>query len=89
MVSIIYPISCSWVWGGGFLSLFGFKDYAGSGVVHLVGGVSGLVHTLALGPRLGFSKTFDKKKFYYGRDTVKDMLLKLEMFNFDRDEKLK
>jgi len=89
MVSIIYPVSAAWVWGGGWLSLFKFIDFAGSGVVHLVGGVAGFVHTLSLGPRLGFSKTYDKMHFFYGRDNITGELLKLEMLNSDHDEKIK
>ena len=83
MVTLIYPLPCAWVWGGGWLSKMGFLDYAGSGVVHLIGGVAGLVHTLSLGPRLGFSKDYDKQKFVYGRNTITKELLKLEMMDFD------
>jgi Amt family ammonium transporter len=54
---IIYPISGHWIWGGGWLSTLpfgaGFKDFAGSTVVHSVGGWLALIGTLALGPRLG------------------------------------
>lgn len=50
---IIYPISGHWVWGGGWLSGIGFSDFAGSTVVHSVGGWLALVGTLALGPRIG------------------------------------
>lgn len=59
--AIIYPISGHWMWGGGWLSTLpfgaGFKDFAGSTVVHSVGGWIALVGAIALGPRLGrFSK---------------------------------
>jgi len=59
--AIIYPISGHWIWGGGWLATLpcgaGFKDFAGSTVVHSVGGWLGLVGAIALGPRLGrFSK---------------------------------
>lgn len=55
--AIIYPISGHWIWGGGWLSTLpfgaGFKDFAGSTVVHSVGGWLGLIGALALGPRIG------------------------------------
>ncbi|PUB15518.1 ammonium transporter [Yoonia sediminilitoris] len=54
LTSIIYPIQASWKWGGGFLdSQFGFLDFAGSTVVHSVGGWAALVGAIILGPRLG------------------------------------
>ena len=56
MTSFIYPLVVAWTWGGGWLStLFdvGYMDFAGSGVVHLTGGVSGFVGTAILGPRAG------------------------------------
>lgn len=52
MGGIIYPVAASWVWGGGFLEGLGMKDFAGSGVVHELGGLGGFVGTLILGPRL-------------------------------------
>lgn len=50
---LIYPISGMWMWGGGWLYTLGFKDFAGSIVVHAVGGMAGLAGAIALGPRLG------------------------------------
>lgn len=50
---IIYPIVGHWVWGGGWLSSLGFHDFAGSTVVHSVGGWSALVGAAILGPRIG------------------------------------
>ena len=50
---VIYPISGHWVWGGGWLSKLGFHDFAGSTVVHMVGGVAALVGAAMLGPRIG------------------------------------
>lgn len=55
--ALIYPIVGHWVWGGGWLSEFGFYDFAGSTVVHAVGGVAALVGSVMLGPRIG---KFDK-----------------------------
>lgn len=53
LTGLIYPISGAWKWGGGFLDGMGFQDFAGSVVVHAVGGFAGLAGAIALGPRLG------------------------------------
>ncbi len=53
VTSIIYPISGFWKWGGGWLNELGFHDFAGSVVVHSVGGFAGLAGSILLGPRLG------------------------------------
>lgn len=50
---VIYPISGHWIWGGGWLSEMGFHDFAGSTVVHSVGGWAALVGAIMLGPRIG------------------------------------
>ncbi len=50
---LIYPISGHWAWGGGWLSELGFHDFAGSTVVHMVGGIAALVGAKYLGARLG------------------------------------
>jgi Amt family ammonium transporter len=59
--ALIYPIYGHWVWGGGWLSALpfgvGHVDFAGSGVVHAVGGFMGLAGAIVLGPRIG---KFDK-----------------------------
>ena len=49
----VYPIEGHWTWGGGWLSQLGFHDFAGSAIVHSVGGVLALTGALALGPRRG------------------------------------
>ena len=53
LTGIMYPISGSWQWGGGWLSEMGFSDFAGSTIVHSVGGWAALAGALILGPRLG------------------------------------
>jgi Amt family ammonium transporter len=53
LVGIAYPITGHWIWGGGWLAQRGFWDFAGSTVVHTVGGVAGLAGILLLGPRIG------------------------------------
>jgi len=59
--AIFYPLFGAWTWGGGWLSQlgnnldlgFGYVDFAGSGVVHAMGGVASLAGVLVIGPRLG------------------------------------
>ncbi|MDR2660051.1 MAG: ammonium transporter [Spirochaetaceae bacterium] len=51
--AFIYPVSGHWIWGGGWLSELGFHDFAGSTVVHSVGGWAALMGALILGPRIG------------------------------------
>ena len=53
LTGLMYPISGSWQWGGGWLSELGFSDFAGSTIVHSVGGWAALAGALVLGPRLG------------------------------------
>ncbi|WP_424975810.1 ammonium transporter [Dinoroseobacter sp. S124A] len=53
LTGVMYPISGSWQWGGGWLSEMGFSDFAGSTVVHSVGGWAALAGAIVLGPRLG------------------------------------
>lgn len=53
LTGLIYPISGSWKWGGGWLAGMGFQDFAGSTLVHAVGGFAGLAGAMLLGPRLG------------------------------------
>ena len=53
LTGLIYPISGMWKWGGGPLNEEGFMDFAGSAVVHGVGGFAGLAGAIVLGPRLG------------------------------------
>ena len=53
LTGVMYPISGSWQWGGGWLSELGFSDFAGSTVVHSVGGWAALAGVIVLGPRIG------------------------------------
>jgi len=52
-LAISYPITGAWKWGGGFLDTLGFYDFAGSTIVHSVGGWGALVIAILLGPRVG------------------------------------
>lgn len=53
MGAVLYPITGHWIWGGGWLANLGMWDFAGSTVVHSVGGWAALAGALMLGPRLG------------------------------------
>lgn len=53
ITAISYPITGHWVWGGGWLSTMGFRDFAGSTVVHSVGGWAALMGAYILGARIG------------------------------------
>jgi Amt family ammonium transporter len=53
LVAFIYPVGGHWAWGGGWLGTAGFKDFAGSTVVHSIGGWAALTGVIILGPRLG------------------------------------
>jgi Amt family ammonium transporter len=52
-VALVYPVAGSWKWGKGWLDAMGFYDFAGSTLVHSVGGWGALVGAMILGPRLG------------------------------------
>ena len=52
-VALSYPITGSWKWGGGWLDAMGFYDFAGSTLVHSVGGWAALAGIILLGPRMG------------------------------------
>lgn len=53
LTGFIYPVQAYWKWGGGWLEMLGFVDFAGSGVVHLCGAAAALSGVLLLGPRHG------------------------------------
>ena len=57
--AVIYPIEAHWTWGGGFLTQWGFHDYAGSNCIHMVGGICAFIGAWMLGPRIG---KFEKDK---------------------------
>ena len=62
MAGFIYPISMGWQWGGGWLSVAGFSDFAGSTLVHACGGAAALAGVIVLGAREGrFGAKGEKK----------------------------
>ncbi len=68
--ALIYPISGHWIWGGGWLAQQGFFDFAGSTVVHSLGGWLALVGAFVLGPRLGKFTPAGKPKAIPGHNLV-------------------
>ena len=59
----IYPVVVHWTWGTGWLYDMDYIDFAGSGIVHMVGGVAGLVGCYIVGPRIGRFESERKKEF--------------------------
>ena len=53
LTAVIYPVIGAWTWGGGWLAELGFKDFAGSTVVHSTGGWAALAGAIMVGPRSG------------------------------------
>jgi ammonium transporter, Amt family len=71
MTLVIYPISACWAWNPtGWLALKGYHDFAGSSVVHLVGGISGLTACIIVGPRIGRFKKV-QFPFWFGASRQK------------------
>ena len=62
MAGFIYPISMGWQWGGGWLSVAGFSDFAGSTLVHACGGAAALAGVIVLGAREGRFSTKGEKQ---------------------------
>lgn len=67
MTGFIYPIVVGWCWGGGWLGDAsdqgkGFHDFAGTGIVHMVGGVAGFCGAAVIGPRHGKEKNSENRK---------------------------
>jgi Amt family ammonium transporter len=60
VAAFVYPTVAAWVWGGGWLLQKGFHDFAGSGVIHLLGGTCGFWGAYFLGPRIGRFRTPDQ-----------------------------
>ena len=68
---LIYPIEAHWVWGGtAWLTDLGYVDFAGSSVIHMVGGISGFIGAALLGPRIGKYGKDGKPKAILGHNIV-------------------
>lgn len=85
-VGVVYPIIGSWKWGGGVLDDWGFYDFAGSTLVHSVGGWGALAGIMILGPRIGKyvdGKVNDKPGSSVPLATIGVFLLWLGWFGFN------
>ncbi len=86
-VGLVYPIVGAWKWGGGFLDAWGFYDFAGSTLVHSVGGWAALVAVALLGARIGKFGTDGKAKAIPGHNiplaTAGVLILWLGWFGFN------
>ncbi len=80
ITAIIYPVFGHWVWGGGFLAELGMADFAGSGVVHAVGGLLAFVAAAILGPRIGKYGADGKSRAMPGHNQVYVVLGTLLLF---------
>ncbi len=87
MAGIMYPITGHWIWGGGWLQSLGMWDFAGSTVVHSVGGWAGLAGALLLGPRLDKYRKNGSVKPIYGHNmsmvTLGGLVLWFGWFGFN------
>lgn len=89
ITAIIYPISGYWKWGGGWLDALGFHDFAGSLVVHAVGGFAGLAGAILLGPRIGrFAKDGDVAPHNYTLATLGVFILWIGWYGFNPGSQL-
>ena len=85
-VGLIYPICGSWKWGGGFLDQMGFYDFAGSTIVHSIGGWGALAGIIMLGPRLGKyanGKVIDKPNSNISLGVIGVFLLWIGWYGFN------
>jgi Amt family ammonium transporter len=85
-VGLVYPLIGSWTWGGGILGDLGFYDFAGSTLVHSVGGWGALAGIIVVGPRLGKyfnGKVIDKPGSSVPLATIGVFLLWFGWFGFN------
>ena len=87
LVGFIYPLGGHWAWGGGWLADMGFLDFAGSTVVHSIGGWCALTGVMILGPRIGkYAKDGTAKPIpghNMGLATLGTLILWLGWFGFN------
>lgn len=69
ITAVIYPIQGHWIWGGGWLAQLGFRDFAGSTVIHSMAGWASLIGATVIGPRLG-KYTDGKVRVFPGHNII-------------------
>ena len=74
ITGLIYPVVTRWTWGGGWLAERGYYDFAGSGIVHMLGGVAALAGVLVIGPRIGKYDENGKPKAIPGHSVTRRAL---------------
>jgi Amt family ammonium transporter len=92
LILFIYPIGGHWIWGGGWLAQLGFHDFAGSTVVHSIGGWAALAGVMLLGPRIGKYRPDGKARAIVGHSiplaTLGGFILWLGWFGFNPGSQL-
>ncbi len=87
LVGIMYPITGHWIWGGGWLQNLGMWDFAGSTVVHSVGGWAALAGAILLGPRINKYRKDGSARPIYGHNmstvTLGGLVLWFGWFGFN------
>ena len=66
--ALIFPLALAWCWEDGWLANLGFRDFAGAGIVHLTGGISGFIGTYLCGPRVGLFSNDNAYKYLLEED---------------------
>ena len=59
----IFPVGLAWCWNDGWLVNYGFIDYGGAGIVHIMGGLAGFIGTFLMGPRVGLFRGDERLQF--------------------------
>jgi len=92
LTGVLYPLVGHWTWGGGWLANLGFSDFAGSTIVHSVGGWAALAGIMLLGPRRGRFDSIGRKKEFAPSSlpmvTLGTLILWLGWFGFNGGSQL-
>ena len=71
----IFPVGLAWCWNDGWLVNYGFIDYGGAGIVHIMGGLAGFIGTFLMGPRVGLFRGDERLKFILDDELLGQNLL--------------
>ena len=72
--AFIYPLGLAWCWNDGWLQNMGFIDYGGVAIVHVMGGLSGLIGTYLIGPRIGLFHPAKELQYIHSDQELIDQL---------------